>query len=125
MKRIPEKIEKDGMISYEMKIEHYKCQDNYSSLQLSYNNLFGVCTGNEGHPKKLQTCDTKKGNIDIMINPISTNPNCETLIKYFSTGEIHSDDPIIENNIDKVLNLNMQTLVVARKEVYLIVQKKS
>lgn len=124
MKRIPQKIEKDGTISYEMKIEHYKCQDNYQALQLNYSNLLGACTGNEGYPKKLQTCDTKKENTEITINPISTNPSCESLIKYLSNGEIHSDDPRIDYDLNNVLNLNMQTLVDGRREVYEEVQKK-
>jgi uncharacterized protein (TIGR02646 family) len=124
MKRIPQKIERDGTVYYEMKVEHYKCQDNYSALQLKYSNIFGACTGNEGNPKKLQTCDTKKGNTDITINPILANPNCETQIKYLSNGEIHSDDPIIERELTEVLNLNMQTLVDGRREVFETVQKK-
>ena len=124
MKRIPQKIEIDGTISYEMKIEHYKCQDNYSALQLNYSNLLGACTGNEGNPKKLQTCDTKKGNADITINPISANHNCEGQIKNLSNGEIHTDDPIIEKELNDVLNLNMQTLVDGRREVFETVQTK-
>lgn len=124
MKRIPQKIEKDGTISYEMKVEHFRCQDNHPTLQLSYSNLLGACRGNEGNPKKLQTCDTKKGNIDISINPTLTNPNCETQIKYLANGEIHSDDPIIEKELTEVLNLNMQTLVDGRREVFETVQKK-
>lgn len=124
MKRIPQKIERDGTVSYEMKVEHFRCQDNYPALQLNYSNLLGACTGNEGNPKKLQTCDTKKGNTDITINPTLANPNCETQIIYRSNGEIHSDDPIIERELSEVLNLNMQTLVDGRREVFEIVQKK-
>ena len=124
MKRIPQKIEKDGTVSYEMKVEHYKCQDNYPALQLNYSNLLGACTGNEGNPKKLQTCDTKKGKTDITINPISVVPNCERQIKYLSNGEIHSEDPIIDKELNDVLNLNMQTLVDGRREVFETVQKK-
>ncbi|MEI6435968.1 MAG: retron system putative HNH endonuclease [Bacteroidota bacterium] len=124
MKRIPRKIEKDETVSYEMKVEHYKCQDNYPALQLNYSNLLGACTGNEGNPKKLQTCDTKKGNTDITINPTLANPNCEMQVKYLSNGEIHSDDPIIEKELTEVLNLNMQSLVDCRREVFETVQKK-
>jgi hypothetical protein len=91
---------------------------------LNYSNLLGACTGNEGNPKKLQTCDTKKGNTDITINPTLANPNCEKQIKYLSNGEIHSDDLIIERELTEVLNLNMQSLVDGRREVYETVQKK-
>ena len=126
MKRIPEKIEKDGIISYEMKVEHFKCQDQYESLQLTYLNLFGACTGNEGKPKKLQTCDTKKAKQELTINLLTNSPNCETMFKYNAEGEISSvnDDPEINRQINEVLNLNMQTLKDGRSEIYLGVQRK-
>jgi uncharacterized protein (TIGR02646 family) len=127
MKRIPEKVEKDGSVSYEMKVEHYKCQDTFPELQLTYSNLLGACTGNEGKPKKLQTCDTKKGNSTMLtINPISRLPNCETLFKYNSEGEISSinGDAIIDKQLNEILNLNMQTLKDGRSEVYEKVHEK-
>lgn len=125
-KRIPEKVEKDGIVSYDMKVEHYQCQDRFTLLQLTYTNLLGACTGNEGKPKKLQTCDTKKGNIDLTINPLSTLPNCESLFKYNSDGEISSisNDAEIDRQLNEVLNLNMQTLKDGRSEIYLEVQEK-
>jgi len=126
LKRIPEKVEKDGRISYDMKVEHFQCQDNYPRLQLAYTNLFGSCTGNEGKPKKLQTCDTRKGNVDLTINLLSNAPNCETLFKYNAEGEISSidDNEEINYQLNEVLNLNMQTLKDGRRQVYLEVQKK-
>lgn len=127
MKRIPEKINSDENITYEMKIEHYQCQDNFRHLQLAYYNLLGACMGNEGKPKKMQTCDTKKGNLLLTINPTSNNPNCETLFKYNSDGEICSivNDAEINRQINDVLNLNMQTLKDNRKKIYLEVQKRT
>lgn len=126
LKRIPEKVEKDGRISYDMKVEHFQCQDNYPQLQLAYTNLFGSCTGNEGKPKKLQTCDTRKGNVDLSLSLLSNAPNCETLFKYNAEGEISSVDDNEEINcqLNEVLNLNMQTLKDGRRQVYLEVQKK-
>ena len=126
MKRIPEKTETDGRVSYEMKVEHFQCQDNYGGLQLTYTNLFGACTGNEGKPKKLQTCDTKKGNSELTINPISNPPVCETLFKYNADGEISSsnDSAEIDRQLNDILNLNMQTLKDGRSEIYLEVQEK-
>jgi len=119
MKRIPE-----NTYPY-MKVEHFKCQDNYGELQLHYPNLFGACIGNEGKPKKLQTCDTKKGNSDLTISLTSNAPNCETLFKYNAEGEISSinDDNDINRQLNDILNLNMQTLKDERREVYLEVQK--
>lgn len=120
MRRIPEKS------SPYMKVEHYKCQDHFQGLQLDYRNLFGACAGNEGQPKKLQTCDTKKANENLTINPINTNPSCETLFKFNSEGEMSSisDDEAVNRQINVILNLNMQSLKDARKEVYYAVQER-
>ena len=120
MRRIPEKS------SPYMKVEHYKCQDNFRDLQLVYRNLLGACTGNEGQPKKLQTCDTQKANETLTINPLNTNPSCETLFKFNSEGEMSSisDDDVVNKQINVTLNLNMQSLKDARKEVYYVVQER-
>lgn len=124
MRRIPEKIDNEGVISYKVKIEHYQCQDRYPYAQLTYANLHGACTGNEGKPKKIQTCDTKKANYDISINLLTNTPNCESLFKYNAEGEISSvsNDSAINYQLNEILNLNMQTLKDARREVYLTVQ---
>jgi uncharacterized protein (TIGR02646 family) len=126
MKRIPEKVEKEGRVNYDMKVEHFQCQDNFPQYQLTYSNLFGACTGNEGKPKKLQTCDTKKGNLDLTVNPTSSLPNCETLFKYNADGEISSinDNNEIDRQLNDILNLNMQTLKDGRSEIYVEVQEK-
>jgi uncharacterized protein (TIGR02646 family) len=115
----------EGLVTYEMKVEHFQCQDNFPELQLHYPNLFGACTGNEGKPKKLQTCDTKKGNSNLTISLTSNAPNCETLFKYNAEGEISSinDNEDINRQLNDILNLNMQTLKDGRREVYLEVQK--
>jgi uncharacterized protein (TIGR02646 family) len=120
MKRIPE-----NSMPY-MKVEHFRCQDHHGNLQLTYSNLLAACTGNEGQTKIKQTCDTKKANIDLFISPLVNAPNCETLFKYNSEGEITSinDDPEIERQLNEVLNLNMQTLKEGRRQVYLEVQKR-
>jgi uncharacterized protein (TIGR02646 family) len=120
MKRIPEHT------SPYMKVEHYKCQDNFGALQLTYTNLFGACTGNEGQPKIKQTCDTKKGNSELTISPTSTLPICETLFKYNAEGEISSitDNADLNRQLNEVLNLNMQTLKDGRSEIYLEVQER-
>lgn len=126
LKRIPEKVDKDGVVSYEMKVEHHQSQDSFEHLQLQYINLFGACTGNEGKPNKLQTCDTKKGSNDITINLVSNAPDCETLFKYNADGEMSSfdDNEDVNRQINDTLNLNMQSLKDARREVYLEVQKR-
>ncbi|SEW45997.1 TIGR02646 family protein [Chitinophaga sp. YR573] len=126
MKRIPEKVEKEGRVSYDMKVEHFLCQDTHSELQLTYSNLHGACTGNEGKPKKLQTCDTKKANFELTVNPTSSRPNYEALFKYNPEGEISSinDNSEIDRQLNDILNLNMQTLKDGRSEIYIEVQEK-
>lgn len=120
MRRIPEKS------SPYMKVEHYKCQDHFQDLQLDYRNLLGACTGNEGQPQKLHTCDTKKANESLTINPLNTNPSCETLFKFNSEGEMSSisDNEAVNKQINAILNLNMQSLKDARKEVYYVIQER-
>ena len=87
--------------------------------------MFGACTGNEGKPKKLQTCDTKKANLELYINPIS-NPSCELHFKYNADGEISSvsNSTAINKQLNEVLNLNMQSLKDSRAEIYILVQEK-
>ncbi len=138
MQRIPDK---DGRC----KIEHWKPQGNpkFSNLQLTYTNLLASCLGGEGGPKHIQHCDTHKGDLEIAINP--TDPRCESLIKftrksksenqnfkrsakYSLSGEITSDDPKIEKELNEILNLNLQTLVENRRvtfEVFMSFFKKN
>lgn len=111
MQRI--KIDDVQLISKKMKIEHWQCQDKYPDKQLDYNNLLATCLGNEGKPSKKQHCDTKKGNLDIKINP--TDKNCETLIQFRSNGKLKSNDPDIQQDLDQTLNLNIDFLVENRK----------
>jgi len=112
MKRIPE-----STAPY-MKVEHFKCQDNFPDLQLRYSNLLGACTGNEGQPKRIQTCDTRKGNDDFSLHPVFSNPSCNTIFKYTADGRIICNDEELQNEIDSILNLNNQSLIDQRAEVF-------
>jgi len=98
-----------------MKIEHLKPQSKYKCLQLDYKNLLGSCKGNEGARPQRQHCDTKKGQTEITINPTEENQNCEKLIIYSSTGEIYSPTESINYDLDKTLNLNLDSLITKRK----------
>ena len=124
MKRIPEIGTLENPLTVGMKVEHFKSQDGFPELQLTYSNLLGACMGNEGKPKKIQTCDTRKGDLELAISPVVLPPNCETLIKYNADGEIFSEDDAINKHLNEILNLNMQTLKNARREVYLQIQNK-
>ena len=98
-----------------IKIEHWQPQSIYPDLQLDYRNLLGACQGNQGQPQRLQHCDTRKGETEITINPADASKNCENFIKYRSNGQIYSDDETINNELNEVLNLNLETLTRNRK----------
>lgn len=100
---------------YDMKIEHWKPQKPYQELALDYKNMLGACNGNEGSPRHLQCCDTRKGNNMVTVNPLSSN--YEALIRYSEDGRIFSEDATINYELDAVLNLNFQNIVNNRKSV--------
>ena len=84
------------------KIEHYipRNEDN----QVDYENLLIVCKGGEGQSEKQQTCDTKKGNLVISIDP--QNKHHIDTIEYSSLGKIISSNTHYDREINEVLNLN-------------------
>ncbi|MBX9257289.1 TIGR02646 family protein [Desmonostoc muscorum CCALA 125] len=102
-----------------MEIEHNKPWSDNPELQLDYKNLIASCSGNRGHGKKNLHCNGRKGdyeattrNYQMTLNPADSK-NCENYIKYSSTGKILSisDDDIINNELNNILNLNFQTLI--------------
>jgi uncharacterized protein (TIGR02646 family) len=56
-----------------MKIEHYRSQKRHRDLQLDWKNMLAACTGGEGSPPPQQTCDTRKGEEDLTVDPQSSN----------------------------------------------------
>ena len=108
----------------EMKIEHWQPQTKYSSRQLDYRNLLGACMGSQGARPQNQHCDTKKGDIEITINPIEGDKNCENLIKYRPDGKIYSDDVSINHDLNETLNLNLGFLKKNRSDALFIVIRK-
>jgi uncharacterized protein (TIGR02646 family) len=101
-----------------MKIEHWRCQDHYATEQLSYNNMLGVCHGNEGQPPANQTCDTRKGNNDILYNPADPAHHSRMQIRYDGAGKISSGDKQFDSQINSILNLNWTRLKENRKRVW-------
>lgn len=93
------KLEDD---SSKVKIEHYVARNEEN--ELDYKNLLAVCKGNEGASFELQTCDTRKGNEEIKINP-QKNGDILT-ISYTSNGEIKSSNSDYQKDFDEILNLN-------------------
>ncbi len=100
MQRIPVK----GM----MKIEHY--EKRTAENQLAYQNLLAVCPGNENvknkkgrvNPERF-TCDTKKGDAVLHINP-QKQSDIDTIS--YNNGRICSDNPQYQEDFDHILNLN-------------------
>ena len=90
-----------------MKIEHWYPENQLDDVgSLDYKNMLGVCEGHiAGQDGKNDTCDAQKKSEIITVNPLIK----ETLktIKYKSkSGEIYSDDPDIQRDLDVTLNLN-------------------
>ena len=99
-------------------IEHYIPQsESDSEKAMEYNNMLGVCHGNKGKSPKMQTCDTRRGN-----KPLCVNPLCRISvgkIKYMDDGTIYSDDTEINNDLNSTLNLNYSRLKSNREKALL------
>lgn len=92
-----------------MKIEHWFPENELSDIErLDYRNMLGSCEGHiDGtNGKKDDTCDSHKSGDKITVNPLDNSTLCS--IKYNSEGKIYSDNNIIENDIDVILNLNSE-----------------
>jgi len=113
MKRIPE-----SNITPSTKIEHFLCRANHLDQELSYSNMMLACSGQQGLPKKLQTCDTRKGNLTLSFNPSDTIRNIEDMIKYKANGEVYSSDEAFNQELGTVLNLNVKILKDNRRAIY-------
>lgn len=95
----------------EMKIEHWQCQSNFHARQLDYQNLLGACLGGQGQSPRMQHCDTKKANHALSRSPADRKTDIRRLIQYnFADGSIGSIDSMLDQEITKVLNLNVQQL---------------
>ena len=121
MRKIPEIRELPAGVS-PVTIEHWKAQnpeDEIASGQdLDYNNMFAVCAGNRGcgHKKNL-TCDAKRGNKTLTVDPKSQYSIMQ--IKYKSNGYIYSENEDINRDLNEILNLNCEAISLpeTRKQV--------
>lgn len=101
----------------DMRIEHYSTQSNISVREaLDYNNMLGVCSGNEGEGKSSSTCDVHRGNDSLTVNPFLKSSI--DLIHYEENGKIYSPNQDINKDLDETLNLNCNQvlLTINRKE---------
>lgn len=106
-----------------MKIEHWQSQAGYPQHQLDYGNLLGACLGGGAAKPGDQTCDTRKGDLDLKWNPATPLHAIESRISYRNNGEIRSNDPQFDGELDVVLNLNVPFLKNNRKGALEAVQK--
>jgi uncharacterized protein (TIGR02646 family) len=115
------------------KIEHWKTRADYNKEAtkcedkkdfkgqkkaiegtLDYDNLMAVC---EGKTNDSDHCDTERGkdNPTLTVNP--TDKRTIDSIQYLKNGKIYSEDTKIETDLNKHLNLNLQTLQDNRQKV--------
>lgn len=96
-------------------IEHWIARNSLGNssmigtgLGVEYTNLLAVCSGGKvpagSMPGNELTCDAKRGNTSLTVNPL--DPATLTTIYYKQNGEIASNDPVIENDLVNTLNLN-------------------
>lgn len=104
-----------------MKIEHWQSQspNKYPERQLDYVNLLGACQGGVKHGQKSPIehhhCDTAKRDEDLCFCLTDTAHPIERRIYFSGDGRICSDEPDIQRDLDRVLNLNLSQLMDNRK----------
>lgn len=91
-----------------MKVEHWRPQAVYPDQALVWNNLLGACWGGMGLPPEEQHCDTRKGEVEIRLDP--QNAAHTQTLSMFSDGRLTSTDPLLHTDLDLVLGLNLTTL---------------
>lgn len=96
----------------DMKIEHYLCRSEFSDEQLNWKNLLAACTGGEGQPFNSQTCDTRKRNDVLNIDPRKKDHIDK--LRYLADGTIKVEKDF-ERDINQTLNLNSALLVQLRQ----------
>lgn len=100
-----------------MKIEHFACQTDNEDLQLDYNNMLGCCMGGHGKEHQFQHCDTRKQDGIIKFSPSNPNDKYSLKISYDRNGVINSEDVEFNEELNKILNLNLEFLKNNRKAV--------
>jgi uncharacterized protein (TIGR02646 family) len=105
-----------------MKIEHYQSQPDSSHLQLDFKNMLGACTGvikEKGKTKLTEHCDSAKGSekLELLDPTESKKLHFIKELKYTKTGKVFSNNPKVQNEIDKILNLNVEYLKRRRASI--------
>lgn len=98
-----------------MKVEHYRPQSRYPAEVLSWKNLLAACRGNEGGPWHQQTCDTRKQDTDLVVDPLRADSVRD--LRYLADGRIKSNSEEVDDDLNERLNLNFRQLRESRKQV--------
>lgn len=121
MRRIPEVRELPGRVA-PVSIEHWlprNPEDKKDIGQgLDYRNMLAVCSGNRGcGDDSNMTCDAHRGNRALTVNPCDAKTLCE--ISYTHSGRIYSTNPVIDTDLNEILNLNSEAVSLPenRKQV--------
>lgn len=107
-----------------MKIEHWDSQSDHPEKTTHWRNLLGACPGGDGDREAEKHCDTAKGDTPIKVNPVDKKQHCERCIQYLANGEIRSDDPEIQNDLNVTLNLNNEYLRRRRGQILDILKSR-
>lgn len=109
-----------------VRIEHHEPQSSPGGRDrdLDWDNLLAACSGapklrnradddatTRKVPPHLQTCDNRKGNRSITINPLTGSVDAN---RYLANGRLAHPDQRIQQDIDDRLNLNVGFLVEGR-----------
>lgn len=100
-----------------IKVEHWQSQSDFPDRQLAWDNLLGVCDGNESQPWNQQTCDTRRGNAALTYNPSNPAHVIASRINYLGNGIIDSDEQPFAAELKTTLNLNWTRLKDNRASV--------
>lgn len=112
---------------HRVRVEHFHSQSSAPERDLDWDNLLAACSGapnlrgrakhddaDRRVPRDNQTCDNRKGDAAITINPLDKSIEA---IRYLKDGRLQHPDPSLQEDLEQRLNLNTQFLVEARLSV--------
>lgn len=100
MRKIPQKGKEPAVT-----IEHIEAQSSTDiRAALDYRNMLAVCNGNRGNAENAMTCDARRKNVPLTVNPLK--PSTLLGIQYKPDGMIFSTDENVNRDLTVTLNLN-------------------
>lgn len=106
---------------HQVRIEHHQSQSSAPERDLDWDNMLAACSGARklrGRakddaaarkvPRSEQTCDNRKGDEAITINPLDASVDA---VRYLNDGRIQHPIAQLQADIDERLNLNVDFLV--------------